>query len=114
MAASITLLLFSSLIASLSQVLLKRSAQKEHRSRRAEYLNLRVLVAYGMLFVSMLLTMLSLRRVPLSLAPVIEASSYFYVALLSYWLLGERPGRKKVLGIALILIGIIVAGLPLG
>ena len=64
-----------------------------------------------MLFVSMFLTMLALKMVPLKLSPVIEATSYLYVALLSMIFLKEKIGKKKAAALAIILVGIVVSGL---
>ena len=51
------LLLFASVtVASFSQILLKKSAQKEHGSFLKEYLNVHVIVGYSLMVVSTLLT----------------------------------------------------------
>lgn len=113
MAVSIVLLIVSVLVSSFSQILLKRAARVQRENRIKEYLNLPVVLAYSLFFASMMLTMVSLKRIPLSLAPIIESSGYFFVAVFSYLFLGERMNRRRKLGIAMILAGIVIASLSL-
>ena len=49
---------FSVFVSSVSQTMLKKASMKEHNSFIQEYLNLPVILAYGMFFGSTLLTML--------------------------------------------------------
>ena len=49
--------LVSVFISSVSQILLKKSADKTYDSKIKEYLNPLVIAAYGMFFCSMLITM---------------------------------------------------------
>ena len=108
------LLLFSAImvvsvfISSISQVLLKISAEKSYRNKLMEYLNLSVITAYGLFFISTFITMYALKVVPLSMAPILEASGYIFVAILSRLVLKERIGRRKLEGLLVILIGIAV------
>ena len=108
MAISVIILLVSVLISSVSQILLKIEANKEHASRVKEYLNPLVIIAYVMFLGSTVLTMLALRHLPLSLQPMIESASYIFIAVMGYFLLKERFTKKKILGMALILLGIFI------
>lgn len=103
--------LISVFIASCSQILLKKSALKKYDYKFGDYLNPYVICAYGMLFVSMVLTMFALKVVPLKLSPVIEATSYLYVAILSYIFLKEKISKKKAFSLTVILVGIVVSGM---
>lgn len=96
------------LIASVSQILLKKSAQKKYPSPWREYLNRYVLCAYGLLFLSMFLTVFAYRQVDLKTGPVLEAFSYICVAALGVIFLQEKLSRGKKLGLCIIVIGIIV------
>jgi len=49
-----------------------------------------------------------LRLVPLSVMYPLSSITYIWVALLSWWLLKERFTGKKIAGIALIVVGIVV------
>ena len=108
---SICILILSVFIASVSQILLKISANKTYSSRIREYLNVYVIFGYGLLFLSTLLTMIALKRVPLSWSPVVESSSYIFVSVMGYLVLKERFTKKKMTGLLVILIGILVVSL---
>lgn len=102
------IMLGSIFVSSVSQILLKKSAQKEYPSKLREYLNPLVIIAYGLFFGSTLITMYALRVVPLSMSPILESVGYIFVAVLSFLFLKEKLTRKQVLGMAVIIIGIIV------
>lgn len=108
---SVILLLVSVLISSVSQIILKKSALKKYPTRFAEYLNVSVISAYALFFLSTILTMLSLRHVPLSMQPILESVSYIYISVMGYFFLKERFSRRKILGIILIILGIFVYSL---
>ena len=108
---SVILLLASVLISSVSQIILKKSALKKYPTRLPEYLNVSVISAYALFFLSTILTMLSLRHVPLSMQPILESVSYIYISVMGYFFLKERFSRRKVLGIVLIILGIFVYSL---
>lgn len=98
----------STLISSFSQIMLKKSAQKTYESKIKEYLNPLVIIAYGLFFGCTLLTVYAMRVVPLSMAPILEASGYIFVAILSYIFFKEKLTKKQFLGMALIIIGIVI------
>lgn len=111
MQISVCILVVSVLVASVSQILLKISANRTYSSRIREYLNKFVIVGYGLLFLSTLLTMLALKKVPLSWSPVIESCSYIFVSVMGYFILKERFTRRKLLGLLVIMAGILVFSL---
>ena len=101
----------SVLISSLSQVLLKKSANRSYSSIWKEYLNPSVIIAYGMFFASTLLTVFAYKNVPLSFGPVLESAGYVFVAILSYLFLKEKLKKKQMIGMVLILLGIAIVSL---
>ncbi len=105
------LFLFSVFVSSISQIILKKSADRKHDTRLKEYLNPHVIGAYSFFILSTVLTTLAYRGVPLSLGPVLESTGYVYVAILSVLVLKEKMTRKKLLGNILIIIGILVCAL---
>lgn len=105
---SILLFLASVFISSVSQVFLKKSAGQQHGSVLKEYLNPRVMTAYGIFLVSTFLTMFAYRYVPLSMGPILEATGYIWVTILSLFWLREPVRKMKWIGLAVILAGIIV------
>ena len=107
----IMLFIGSVFISSASQILLKRSADVKYESKIQEYLNPRVIIAYGIFFSASLITIIAYRGVPLSLGPVLEASGYVFVTILGRIFLHEKVSRRKLLGLVLILTGIMVFNL---
>ena len=102
---SICLLLVSVFISSVSQILLKKAADRTYENHPL------VIFSYGMFFCSVILTMLALKKVPLSMQPILESTGYIFVAVMGYIFLKETLSRRKMAGIALILVGIIVFSL---
>lgn len=108
---AVCLLLFSVFISSVSQILLKKAADKTYKDHIREYINPLVIFAYGMFFCSVILTMLALRSIPLSMQPILESAGYIFVTVMGYFFLKERIGKKKLAGIGLILLGILIFSL---
>lgn len=92
----------------LSQVLMKTSAQREHKNWIFEYLNWRVILAYGIVFAVLLLNTYAYTEVEIKYASIIDSFSYVNVMLFSYLLLKERFSKRQVLGNLLIILGILV------
>ena len=105
---SILILILSVIIASFAEILLKKSAAKNYGSPIREYLNVYVICGYGMMFLSMFITVLAYRGLDFSNVPVIESLGYVVVMLLSYLFFKERITKRKLLGMAVILLGIFV------
>ncbi len=103
------LFLGSVFISSCSQIILKKSANGEHDSRLKEILNPMVIGAYICFLGASLLTTVAYRGVPLSLGPVLEATSYIYIVLLSRIFLKEKITKKKILGNILIILGVLIS-----
>ncbi len=100
--------LCSVLISSISQILLKKSADRTYDSRIKEYLNPLVIVAYIMFFCSMMITMYCYRYVDVSAGPIFESAGYVFVGILGFIFLKEKFTIKKTIGMVLILLGIVV------
>ena len=101
------IMVFGSLIASISQIMLKKSAQNQYPNKLKEYLNPLVIIAYVLFFGTTFISMYALKVVPLSMGPILEASGYIFVAVFSYIFLKERMTKKQLFGMALIIIGIV-------
>lgn len=104
----IVIFLLSVFIASVSQIMLKKSANRTYENKLREYLNIPVIMAYGFFFASSLLTVLAYKYVPLSLGPILEATGYIWVAFLGCFFLKEKINFRKLVGIFLILLGIFI------
>jgi len=95
-------------IASFSQVMLKLGAGKTYNSKIKEYLNIYVITGYGMLFVSMVITIIAYSHLSYLSVPVVEAVGYVLVPVLSYFIFKEKLTKRKILGILFILAGIVI------
>lgn len=103
------LIVLNSLISAFSQIMLKKSAQKQYSSRIREYLNPLVIIAYAIFFGCTLISLYALKVVPLRLSPILEASGYIFIALLSDLFFREKLSRIQLLGLLLIFAGIVVS-----
>lgn len=101
-------LLLSVIIASFSQILLKKSAKIVYKTWIREYLNPYVIIGYLMMLVSTVLTIFAYRGIEYKNGPIIESLGYMLIMLLSYYFFREKITKRKLLGNLLILIGIVV------
>lgn len=99
---------FSVFVSSVSQTILKRESGKPHASFAAEYLNVPVIAAYGLFFASTLLTMFAYKKLPLSMSPAFESSSYLFVTIFGVLIFHEKLSRRRLLALGLILAGILI------
>ncbi len=104
----IIFLLFSVFISSISQLLLKISANKSYKSLAKEYINPYVIIAYIMFFVSTLFTLFALTAVEYKNVPIVESLGYIFVIIFSRLVLNEKLSKKKIIGNFLILLGIFI------
>ena len=102
------LLVLSVVVASLSQILLKKSAEKSYQSLLREYLNPWVISGDGLMVVSTLLTVGGYAGLEYKNGAVIESLGFVLVMLLSRLFFREKITKKKLIGNALILLGIAV------
>lgn len=100
-------------VASMAQIVLKKSAKKEHTNLIKEYLNLNVILGYGMLFGSTFITIYALSQIELSLGAALESLGYIFVAILSYIFLKEKSTMKQIIGYACIICGVLLFNLQI-
>lgn len=98
-------------VSAVSQVLLKRSAGREHGSVLREYLNPWVVSAYALFVGATLLSVVSYRGIPLSMGPILDATGYLWVTLFGVTVFHERLGARRLVALALIIAGIVVYAL---
>ena len=91
-----------------SQLLLKQSAGKTYRHPIFEYLNWRVITAYGIFVGVLLLNTYAYTYVDMKYGAVIDTFSYVFVMLLSYFILKEKFTKGKLAGNLLIMTGIFI------
>lgn len=107
-AAFAALNLFGVFISAISQVMLKKSAMREHTGPLGEYLNPLVIFAYVLFVGATLLSVIAYRGIPLSMGPILDATGYLYVTAFGVLIFHERLNARRVLALALIIIGIVV------
>ncbi len=101
-------LLLGTFVSAVSQVILKKAAQKTYDSKLAEYLNFPVIFAYTLFVATTLMCIIAYRVVPLSFGPVLESTSYLYVTVFGVVIFKEKITKKKIAALGLILAGIAV------
>ena len=106
-----SILMIGVLISSVSQVMLKKAAMKTYSSPIREYLNPLVVFAYVLFLGTTVLSVLSYRGIPLSMGPILEATSYLYVTIFGAVIFKEKMNRKKIFALLLIIAGILIYSL---
>lgn len=101
-------LLFGVFVSAISQVMLKKAAQKTYDHPIKEYLNPLVIFAYVLFVGTTFLSIIAYKGIPLSMGPILEATSYIYVTIFGVTIFHEKMNRKKLLALAVIIAGIIV------
>ena len=102
-------MLLSAFFSALSQLLLKLSTKDTHKSKIFEYLNFKVIVGYGLLFLTLIMNTWAYRGVEYKIGPAINATSYVFVMLFGRLFLAEKITPKKMAGICLIVVGICIS-----
>lgn len=95
-------------LASFSQVLLKKSALLTHESLWKEYINVYTFFGYGMLSVSMVVSIIAYSGMQYKNGPMIESLGFVLVMVLSYFFFKEKITRRKAVGTAVILFGMMI------
>jgi drug/metabolite transporter (DMT)-like permease len=107
----IVIFISASLISAFSQILLKTAAKQAYSSWIYEYLNVKVITAYFIFFLATLITVYCYKVVPLSTGAMLEATGYVFVTVLGRIILKERVSMQKIIGMALVIIGVITVAL---
>lgn len=100
----------ASIFTGISQLLLKISANKKHKSITKEYMNINVFLSYVLLGFSLLFNMFGFRGVPFKFISVFAGLNYLIALILSIVVLHEKVTLKKIIGNMIILLGVIICG----
>ena len=95
-------------VASCSQILLKKSANKTYNSIIKEYLNVYVIVGYAMMAISTLFGYFAYKNINYMNGPIIESTGYIMVMVFSYFLFKEKITLRMMLGTVIIMSGIAI------
>jgi multidrug transporter EmrE-like cation transporter len=107
--AYIVVFLVGVLLASIGQVLMKIGATRTlARSVFASLLNPYTVVGYVLMLSSTVTSTVALKVLPLKVTVSLLPLGYIVVVLLSLAILGERMGRRRVWGMVMILIGVVL------
>lgn len=103
------LVIFGIFCCSLSQLFLKKSANKEHKSRLFEIVNPLVIFSYAIFFCSLLINIWAMSHgLELKELAMLESLGYVFVPLLSFMVLKETISQRTISAIVVILLGIFV------
>lgn len=105
------LLLLGVFLSAISQVMLKKAALWQYPNKIREYLNPLVIIAYTIFVGTTFLSIYAYKGIPLSMGPVLEATSYIYVTVFGVTIFKEKLNKRKLVGLALIIAGIIIYSL---
>lgn len=95
-------------ISTVSQVLLKKSAEKKYPSGIREYVNPLVITAYGMFFISTVMAVFAYRGISLSIGAVLDTLGYVFITVFGLVFFGEKPTKRKLSALALIIAGTVI------
>ncbi len=93
-------------VSSVAQVLLKKEALKPHGTTLQEYANPLVIGGYILMLLSTFMLVIALKGIPLSMAPILEATSYVYITVFGIVIFKEKLNRQKILALVVIVAGI--------
>ncbi len=106
---SVIIVIISVIVASFSQILLKKSSMRTYPNWIREYLNWYVIIGYGMMFVSLFLTMIAYKGFEnFTNVPLLESLGYIVVMILGRLFFKEKLTARKLIGILVIMCGIFV------
>lgn len=92
-----------------SQLLLKKCADKQHKSFIHSILNWRVILAYTIFFGSLITNITAMSKgVELKNLPILESLGYIFVPLLSWLFLKEKITIQTATSIIFIIVGILL------
>ena len=107
----ILIYLSAQVLAAITEILLKVSANKPHTTLLKEYVNLTVFLAYFLYAPTILIHIYAYKFIPISLGVILGSTAYILVPLLGRVVLKEKISRMKLFGMAVIVAGIIVFNL---
>lgn len=102
------LAIFSVLLSSFSQVLLKKESLKVHQSILDEYINWRVIMSYGIMFLCIFIMVFAYKGFPYKYGPIIESLGYVFIMAFSRFYFKEKITWKCIIGNFIIIFGVII------
>ena len=105
---SLLLALLAVFIGSVSQIILKKTAS-EYADRKfiQKFLNIKVIFAYGLMVLSTLMNVISLRKLDMRFAPAASITSVVWIYVMSYFFFKEKIGKFQLLGLSIMMVGFV-------
>ena len=103
------LVISSVFLAACAQMLLKQGARQQYTHWWRQYTNSWVICGYAIMFGTMVMNIFAMSKgVQIKELSIIESMSYLFVPALSFIIFNEKLTWRKILAIAIIIIGVIV------
>lgn len=111
-----TAAIIAAFVTAVSQILLKKQAnitgKADHKKGFfRKFMNWRVILSYALLFMTLVINQVALIYVPVSVMPCITATSFVWVFVLGVILLKEKVSKKRAIGVAIIITGVVISRL---
>ena len=113
----IFLTLFAALISSLAQLVFKKALGNRLEKKRDTLKlirNRRIVAGVGIYFVALVVYLYALSAAPLSVVYPTFASTFIFIALISHFWLNEKLPAKRIAGVLLIFLGIVIVASTFG
>lgn len=104
----LVIMIVNAFLSAFSQILLKKSTMVSHENAVREYLNWRVIIAYGIYVLVLLTNAFAYQGIAYKYGSIIGASSYVFLMILSRFILKEKLCKKVIIGNGLIIFGMII------
>lgn len=106
---SILIMIVSAILAAFSQVLLKSSSNENKSASMIESIfKVKVIIAYGILLLTMFLNIVAYKYLPYKIGPIISTLTYVFVLIFSRYFFNEKITKNILIGSVLIIIGIVI------
>jgi len=99
----ILMFVLSILIASFSQIILKKGAEQKNI-----FINKYTIIGYSLMALSMVFTLIGYKGVNLTMSGILQGLSFIFVPILSIYFLKEKINKTTIIGIIFIIIGIVI------
>lgn len=106
--SSVIIMICGCTVSAFSQILLKKSANIPHEGFWKQYLNKYVISGYTLMLISTLLAVWAYSGMSYKFGPPLESIGFIMITILSAVILKEKITKKKVLGVILIVVGIMI------
>lgn len=101
------IMIFAAFLAACSQILLKLSTRDMHSDALSVYLNFKVILAYCIFGLTMLMNIFAFTRLEYKYGSILSSTAYLFTMILSSVVLKEKLTWRCVVGNFLLMAGIV-------